>query len=70
MTSEQQCELIKQGKCPKCGDYVKDKGGYVRCCSCDFEITNGTWNTTEGYAIQYIDQYDDTQPAKGKKKKQ
>ena len=46
---------IRANRCPKCGEAMKDKGSYVRCTSCAFGITNGTWNTERGYAVQYPD---------------
>jgi hypothetical protein len=49
---EIEAERIAAGKCPACGDGVKDKGGYMRCFSCPFCITNGTWNEEEGWCIE------------------
>lgn len=42
-------ERIRIGRCPECGNALKDKGGYIRCGSCSFSISNGTIG--DGYAI-------------------
>lgn len=35
---------IRAGLCPQCGARVKDKGSYMRCISCNWELTNGNWD--------------------------
>lgn len=51
--SDVEADRIKQNKCPRCGHDIKDKGSYIRCTKCPWELTNGTYNSKEGYAIMY-----------------
>lgn len=52
--AEIEAERIRNNKCPKCGKDVKDKGSYIRCTSCNWALTNGTWSK-DGYVIQLPD---------------
>jgi len=54
--SDIESELIKYGLCPKCGSDVRDKGTYIRCTKCPFEITNGVWAQEEGYCYQIVEE--------------
>jgi len=56
---------IRDGKCPKCGADMKDKGSYIRCTKCQFSITNGGWSESDGFAYQIVDE--GTDERKGRK---
>jgi tRNA(Ile2) C34 agmatinyltransferase TiaS len=42
--NEIQARRIRAGLCPQCGGRTKDKGSYIRCVSCNWELTNGRWD--------------------------
>jgi len=42
--AEIQARRIRAGLCPLCGAATKDKGSYIRCVSCNWELTNGKWD--------------------------
>ena len=48
-------ERIKAGKYPACGKDIKDKGSYLRCTECSWNLTHGFYNQENGYVVHYDD---------------
>jgi len=50
--AEIQSVRIKHWLCPLCAHPVLDKQYFVHCTHCSFQITNGIWDTENGWCME------------------